>query len=154
MTDAVSSTEVFRTVTPHLTVQNAQAAIEFYQKAFGAQEQFRMMTPDGKAIMHCVIKIGNSLIFLNDEFPDWGSLSPKAFNGSAVTIHLQVEDADRWFEQAVSAGATVTMPLENMFWGDRYGKLVDPFGHHWSIATEVEQVSPEEMEKRVAAFAA
>lgn len=140
------------TVVPHLTVRNAEAAIEFYQAAFGAEEQFRMKNPDGEGLWYVELKIGNALVFLTDEYPEMGGMSPNTLGGSPVTLHLSVDDADVWFERAVKAGAAVTMPLENMFWGDRYGMVVDPFGHHWSIASSVESVSPEEMEHRAAAW--
>lgn len=140
---------------PHLVVKDTRAAIAFYQKAFGAIEQICMMTPDGAGVMYAEVKIGNFSLALNDEFPDWEVRSPLSLQGSPVTLHLQVEDADVWFERAIAAGATVSMPLENMFWGDRYGKLVDPFGHHWAIATQIEQLTPEEITQRAAtAFAA
>ncbi|MDM9379194.1 VOC family protein [Chlorogloeopsis sp. ULAP01] len=138
----------FRTITPHLTVREAKAAIEFYKAAFGAIEKYIMPSPEDDKIMHAELEIGNSEIYLNDEFPNCGSQSPIALNGSPITIHLQVDDADTWFARAVSAGATVIMPLEDMFWGDRYGKLVDPFGHHWSIASHIEEVPPEEIMQR------
>ncbi|MFQ4145051.1 VOC family protein [Chlorogloeopsis sp. ULAP02] len=141
----------FRTITPHLTVSETRAAIEFYKAAFGAIEKYILPSPEDNKIMHAELEIGNSMIYLNDEFPDFCIQSPTALNGSPVTIHLQVDDADTWFARAVSAGATVTMPLEDMFWGDRYGKLVDPFGHHWSIASRIEEVPPEEIMQRVAA---
>jgi PhnB protein len=127
-------TAQYHTVIPHLTVHDANAAIAFYQQAFGAKETYRMQAPDGSKLLHAELKIGDSYIFLNDEFPDTGCMSPIVLQGSSVTIHLSVDDADTWFEQAVKAGATVTMPLQDMFWGDRYGKLIDPFGHHWSIS--------------------
>ncbi|PSB06583.1 glyxoylase [filamentous cyanobacterium CCP1] len=136
MVDAVTtSSKGYHTVTPHLTVRGAEQAIEFYKNAFGAEELYRMPDPTGKGLWHVEIKIGDSYIFLNDEYPDVGSMSPNTLGGSSVTLHLDVEDVDAWFERAVRAGATVTMPVEDMFWGDRYGKLVDPFGHHWSIAS-------------------
>jgi PhnB protein len=138
--------EGFHTVTPHLICAGAAEAIEFYKKAFGAVELSRMPGPDGK-IMHASIRIGDSIIMLNEEMPQWESFGPKHFKGSPVRIHLYVENADAAFEQAVRAGAKVTMPLDDMFWGDRYGKLEDPFGHHWSIGTHVREVSPEEMQK-------
>src|SRR5712691_4662341 len=138
--------EGMHTVTPHLICAGAAEAIEFYKQAFGAVELSRMPGPDGK-IMHASIRIGDSVIMLNDEMPDWGSFGPKSLKGSPVTIHLYVENADAVFEQAVGAGAKVTMPLDDMFWGDRYGKLEDPFGHHWSVGTHVREVSPEEMQK-------
>jgi uncharacterized glyoxalase superfamily protein PhnB len=138
--------EGMRTVTPHLICAGAADAIEFYKKAFGAVELTRMPGSDGK-VMHASIRIGDSTIMLNDEFPEWGSFGAKHFKVSAVIIHLYVENADATFEQAVRAGAKVTMPLDDMFWGDRYGKLEDPFGHQWSIGTHVRDVSPEEMQK-------
>lgn len=132
------------TVTPHLVCDGAADAIEFYKKAFDAVETARMQTPDGK-IMHASVRIGDSTVMLVDEFPDYGSVGPKKLNGSPVTMHVYVPDVDRVFAQAVAAGATVRMPLENQFWGDRYGQVVDPFGHNWSIATHVKDMTPEEM---------
>jgi PhnB protein len=135
-------------VTPHLICAGAANAIEFYKKAFGAEEGGRIPAPNGK-LMHAMIRIGGSAVMLVDEMPEWGALGPKSLKGSPVTIHLYVEDADAVFERAVKAGAKVTMPLADQFWGDRYGKLEDPFGHHWSIATHVRDVSPEEMRKEM-----
>jgi uncharacterized glyoxalase superfamily protein PhnB len=135
-------------VIPHLTVAGCAAAIEFYKKAFGAEECSRALTPDGRAIMHASIKIGESVIFLNDEMMSKG---PKALGGTPVALHLYVGDADRWFQRAVDAGAQVVMPLADMFWGDRYGQLEDPFGHRWSIATHKEDVSDVEMRERAKA---
>lgn len=135
-----------RTVTPHLICADAAAAIEFYKKAFNAVEMGRMPGPEGKLI-HALIRIGDSPVMLVDEFPDWGSFGPKALKGSPVTIHLYVEDADAVVKCAVAAGAKVTMPLEDTFWGDRYGKLEDPFGHQWSVATHIRDVNPEEMRR-------
>jgi uncharacterized glyoxalase superfamily protein PhnB len=134
------------TVTPHLVCAGAADAIEFYKKAFGAVEMFRLPTPDGK-IMHASVRIGDSMVMLVDEMPDWNCLGPNARGGSSVTIHLQVENSDAVFEQAVKAGATAKMAVDDMFWGDRYGIVEDPFGHCWSIATHVRDVSPEEMVK-------
>lgn len=145
----------FHTVTPHLVVQDIEAAIEFYKNALGAQEQYRMLTPDGQSTTHAELKLGDSFIFLGGECPNMEIQSPVALNGSPVTLHLYVDDVDAWFNRAVSAGAKVTMPVQDMFWGDRYGKIVDPFGHHWSIATQIEKLSPEEINQRAAAaFAA
>jgi len=132
------------TVTPHLVCAGAADAIEFYKKAFHAVEVGRMTGPQGK-VMHAMVRIGDSAVMLADEFPEWGSLGPKSLKGSPVTIHLYVEDIDAFFTHAVGAGAKVTMPLQDMFWGDRYGRLEDPFGHHWSVATHVREVSREEM---------
>jgi PhnB protein len=138
--------EGMHTVTPHLICAGAADAIEFYRKAFGAVELSRMPGSDGK-LMHASIRIGDSVVMLNEENPDWGSFGPKHLKGSPVTIHLYVEDADAVFEQAVHVGAKVTMPLDDMFGGDRYGKLEDLFGHLWSIGTHVRDVSSAEMQK-------
>ena len=140
------------TVTPHLVCKDAAKAIEFYKKAFGAEERFRLNTPDGKKVLHAGLRIGDSAVMLADEFPDWGSVGPETLKGTPVVIHLYVEDADSVFDQAVQAGATVTMPLQDMFWGDRYGQLRDPFGHSWSVATHVRDVSIEEMEQAAKAM--
>ncbi len=140
------------TVTPHLVCRDAAKAIEFYKKAFGAEEQMKLTTPDGGKLLHACLRIGNSAVMLADEFPDWGSVGPEALKGTPVVIHLYVRDADSVFDQAVKAGATVKMPLEDMFWGDRYGQLQDPFGHIWSIATHVRDVSFEEMEQAAKAM--
>lgn len=145
--------EGMHTVTPHLVVQNAAGAIEFYRKAFGAKELSRHAGLDGKAIMHAEIQIGDSRVFLNDEFPEWGSRSPKSIGGTGVTIHLCVEDADAVFNQAVKAGAEVVMPLMDMFWGDRYGTVKDPSGHQWSIAHHIKDPTPEEIKKGMEAMA-
>lgn len=134
------------TVTPHLICAGAADAIEFYKKAFNAVEMGRIEGPQGKLI-HALIRIGDSAVMLVDEFPDWGSFEPKSLKGSPVTIHLYVEDVDAMVERAVGAGAKITMPLEDTFWGDRYCKLEDPFGHQWSVATHVRDVSPEEMQQ-------
>lgn len=136
------------TVTPHLVCAGAAEAIEFYKKAFSAEEMLRLPGPQGKLI-HACIQIGDSPVMLVDESPEWGSFGPKSLKGSPVTIHLQVENADAVFERAVGAGAKIRMPLENMFWGDRYGVLEDPFGHHWAVATHLRDVSPEEIQQAV-----
>ena len=138
--------EGMHTVTPHLVCAGAVDAIAFYKKAFGAVELTRTLSPDGN-VMHASIRIGDSVIMLNDEMPEWGTFGPKSLKGSPVTIHLYVENADAVFDQGVRAGAKVTMPLADMFWGDRYGKLEDPFGHQWSIGTHTRDVTPEEMQK-------
>jgi PhnB protein len=144
----------FHTVTPHLVVRGASEAIEFYKKAFGARELSRAPGPDGKSLMHAEIQIGDSHVFLNDEYPDMGSVSPLALKGTPVTIHLYVEDVDRVFQQAVQAGAKVAMPLADQFWGDRYGIVIDPYGHRWSLASHVKDMTPQEMQKAAAeAFA-
>ena len=129
------------TVTPHLVCENASEAISFYIKAFGAKELVRMPMPNGK-LMHACIEIGGSRIFLVDEMEEMSSLDPKRLGGSPVYIHLQVEDADAVASQAIAAGATSLLEVQEMFWGDRYGQVKDPFGHLWSIATHVKDVDP------------
>lgn len=131
-------------LTPHLVCANAAAAIDFYRQAFGAEEIMRLPMPDGK-LGHAMLRIGDSMLMLADEFPQWESHSPATLRGSPVTIHLAVPDVDATFEQAVAAGATARIAPADMFWGDRYGVLVDPFGHHWSVATLVRDVPVEEM---------
>jgi PhnB protein len=142
--------EGFHCVTPHLTVRDAPAMIEFYKRAFGAVENRRAPGPDGKTIMHAEIQIGDSKVFLNDEFPDMNALSPLSSNSTPVTLHLYVEDADKQFEQALGAGAEVVMPLDDAFWGDRYGIVKDPSGHQWSIGTHKEDLTPAQIEQRMA----
>jgi PhnB protein len=137
--------EGYHTVTPGLTVRDAAKAIDFYRRAFGAVEVFRMEAPGGK-IGHAELKIGDSMIMLADEFPG-GARSPQSLGGTTSTLHLYVQDVDAAFKQAVGAGAKADMPPADMFWGDRYGKLTDPFGHAWGLATHVKDVSPEEMKK-------
>ena len=139
--------EGYHTVTPYLVVENASAALDFYKKAFGAHEVVRMDAPGGK-IAHAEIKIGDSMIMLADEMPGTGARSPKALGGTGTGVMLYVPDADAVFKQATAAGAKVEMPIADQFWGDRYGKLTDPFGHSWSIATHKEDVAPEEMKRR------
>jgi len=141
--------EGFHTLTPHLVVKGAGKAIDFYKKAFSAEEIRRVPGPDGKSIMHAELKIGNSRLMLVDEFPEMNARGPESIGGSPVTIHMFVEDADAVFNQAVNAGAQVRMPLADMFWGDRYGVLADPFGHLWSVATHKEDLTPEEIGKRM-----
>ena len=133
-------------VTPHLICAGAAQAIEFYKKAFGAVEEARLPAANGK-LMHAMIRIGDSAVMLVDEMPEWGALGPKSLKGSPVTIHLYVADVDAFVAHAVGAGAKITMPLDDMFWGDRYCKLEDPFGHHWSVATHKRDVSPDEMQQ-------
>lgn len=132
-------------VTPHLVCAGAAEAIDFYKKAFGATEGGRLPGPGGK-LMHAMIRINGAAVMLVDEMPDWCSFGPKSLKGSPVTIHLYVEDVDAVFAQAVAAGAKVMMPLADMFWGDRYGKLEDPFGHYWSVASHQRDVSIAEMQ--------
>ena len=133
------------TLTPHLVVKGASKAIEFYKKAFGAQEVGRLNAPDGKAVMHANLKIGDSHVFLVDEFPEMDCRGPQSIGATPVTIHMYVEDADVAFGKAVAAGALVKMPLADMFWGDRYGVLTDPFGHSWSIATHKKDLTPDQI---------
>jgi PhnB protein len=140
--------EGLHTITPHLVVKGAAQAIDFYKKAFGAVERARMPGPNG-TIMHASIKIGDSSLFLNDEMPGMeGGTSPMTVGGTSVALALYVPDCDKVFNQAVSAGAKVTMPLADQFWGDRYGQVKDPYGHLWSIATHMEDLTPQEMEER------
>jgi PhnB protein len=134
----------YHTVTPHLVVFDAKAALAFYERAFGAVEIHRMPMPDGR-IMHAAIKIGDSHLMLCDEFREYCSMAPTSLGGSPVSIHLYVENVDEMFEKAVLAGATITMPPQEMFWGDRYGKLTDPYGHQWSLATHTRDLTPEEI---------
>lgn len=132
-------------VTPHLVVAGAAKAIDWYKRAFGAVEEMRMPDPAGR-VMHACIRIGGAAIFLVDEMPEWGSVGPQELRSSPVTIHLMVENVDAVFDMAVKAGATVTMPVSDQFWGDRYGVLRDPFGHSWSVATHIRDVTPAEMQ--------
>jgi PhnB protein len=136
----------YHTLTPYMTVSDAARAIEFYKQAFGAVERGVMKGPDGK-IMHAELKIGDSIVMLADEFPEFGSLSPKTSGGAGMGLHIYVDGVDAAFDRAVKAGATVEMPVMDMFWGDRYGKLQDPFGHKWSIATHKADLSADEMKR-------
>jgi uncharacterized glyoxalase superfamily protein PhnB len=135
-------------VTAALVVRDGKKAIEFYKTAFGAKLLSVMNGPDGQSVMHAELKIGDTKIYLGDESPDMGARSPQALGGSPVSLNIYTEDCDAMFKKAIAAGGTVKMPLDNMFWGDRYGKITDPFGHEWGIATHVEDVSEAEMEKR------
>ncbi len=142
----------FHTVTPHMVVRGAAEAIEFYKKAFGAEELSRSAMPDGM-LMHAEIKIGNSVIMLVDDMPmmqRW--VSPERLKGTTIGLAIYTEDADALFQRAVDAGAAVSMPLMDAFWGDRYGKLTDPFGHEWEICTHLEDLTPEEIGQRAQAF--
>lgn len=138
-------------VTPYLSVNDAAAAIEFYKTGFGATELMRLPGPDGK-IGHAEVKIGNAIVMLADEAPNVGHLSPTTLGGSTVKLHMYVEDVDAFFETAVAAGGKVLMPPADQFYGDRSGRLEDPFGHVWLVSTHVEDVSPEEMQKRMEAY--
>ena len=140
----------YHSVTPYLVVDDAAAAIRFYEQALGAKEKFRL--PMGDRIGHAEMLIGDSHIMLADEFPEMGHLGPKSRGGTTVSLMVYVEDVDKAFSQALDAGATEVKPLENQFWGDRMGTLTDPFGHMWSLASTVEEVSPEEMQRRMAEF--
>lgn len=140
----------YHTATPYLILSDAASAIDFYKRAFGATEIFRMAIPGGK-IGHAEIKIGDSILMLADEMPSATNRSPQSLGGSAVGIFLYVDKVDTVFDTAVKAGAKIEQPLADMFWGDRYGKLSDPFGHQWALATHIEDVAPEEMEKRMRA---
>jgi PhnB protein len=138
--------EGYHTVTPYLTCKSSAAAIDFYKSVFGAKEIMRMVGPDGK-IGHAELKIGDSHIFLADEFPGM-NVAPTPGVKNACGLFVYLENVDDTFKRAVAAGATVDMPLANQFWGDRYGKLTDPFGHNWGLSQHVEDVAPDEMERR------
>jgi len=138
----------YHSVTPHLTVRGAAEAIDFYKRAFGARERGRMPGPDGKTIMHAEVQIGDSIVFLADEFPDMGCRAPQTLGGTTGTLHIYVKDVDRAFQRAVAAGAEVRMPVTDMFWGDRYAKVADPFGHEWGLGTHKEDLSAREIGRR------
>jgi uncharacterized glyoxalase superfamily protein PhnB len=138
-------------LTAHLCVREAVKAIDWYQKAFGAKLLGVFKTPDGK-VMHAALQFGDSKLLLADEFPGMGTPAPQTVGGSPVVINFYSDDVDNIFNQAVAAGAKVTMPLADQFWGDRYGQLVDPFGHHWALGKHVETVAPDEMERRANAI--
>ncbi len=138
----------YHTVTPYIIVDGAAAALDFYKKAFGAEELDRHLGPGGK-IMHAEMKIGDSRLMLADEFPEMGALSPKTLKGTPFGLCLYVKDSDALFNRAVGAGAKVERPIQNQFYGDRSGTVIDPFGHKWTISTHVEDVSPAEMKKRM-----
>jgi PhnB protein len=153
MSDKVSKVlEDFHTITPHLTVRGVDQAVKFYEKAFGAAELYRNVAPDGKSIMHVELLLGDSRFFLHDEFPDHGQLSPLGGQATGVVLHLYVEDVDALYQQSVEAGVTVLMPLQDCFWGDRYAIVVDPFGHRWSMATRLEDLSPKQIKQRASEF--
>jgi PhnB protein len=152
MADKVKAVpEGAQTITAHLSIRGAAQAIEFYQQAFGAQLMFVHKMPDGK-VMHASLRIGNSTLMLADEFPGMSTPSPATLGGSPVVLNVLVEDVDALWNRAVAAGAKVTMPLANQFWGDRYGHVVDPFGHTWALLSHVEDVPREEMERRANAI--
>ena len=145
--------EGFHTVSPHLVVRDAAKAIDFYKQAFGAEVTALQTMPDGGLVMHCTLKIGNSMVMLCDEMPmmdRW--VSPQKLGGTSVCLHIYAEDADKVYEKAVAAGATPTMPIMDTFWGARYGKVADPFGHEWSIGHQIKEMTPEEVEQGAAEF--
>jgi PhnB protein len=137
----------YHTLTPTLAVENAAEAIDFYTRAFGGRERARMLSPDGR-IAHAEVEIGDSIFMLSDPFPGMSSKPPKELGGTSGGIMVYVEDVDAFAQRAVEAGAEITMPIEDQFWGDRFGQLTDPFGHRWAVATHVEDVPEEEMAKR------
>jgi PhnB protein len=140
----------FHTLTPYLAVRGAAAAIDWYKKAFGAEERYRMPMPDGK-LGHAEIKVGDSVVMLGDEVPQMGCPSPQTLNGSPVSLFMYTTDVDASFQRAVAAGATVQMPPTDMFWGDRFAKIQDPFGHLWAMATHKEDLTDEQIKQRAAA---
>ena len=139
-----------RTVAPYLAVAGGAAALDFYRRAFGAEELFRFAMPDGR-LGHAEIRIGDSIVMLSDEFPEFGVKSPRTLGGTPVTIHLYVEDVDAFFRRALAAGAEERRPVMDQFWGDRSGQLADPFGHVWWVATHTEDVPPEQFPERMKA---
>lgn len=144
--------EVQPSVSPMLTVSDGAAAIDFYVKAFDAEELGRVPGPDGKKLYHAALRINGAMVMLNDDFPemtDGKAMTPEALGGTPVTIHLTVADVDTKFQKAIDAGATVVMPLEDAFWGDRYGELRDPFGHKWSMGQPIREVSDEEIQQAI-----
>ena len=147
MSDVKKIPEGMNTVTPHLICKGAAEAIEFYKKAFDAVDLGRVSDGKDGKLIHALISIGDSKVMLVDEFHEWGFYGPTSLNGSPITIHLYVDDVDTVVNRAVQCGAKVTMQVQDMFWGDRYGKIEDPFGHLWSVATHIRDVTPEEMEK-------
>jgi uncharacterized glyoxalase superfamily protein PhnB len=142
----------YQTLTPYLVCKNAGDAIAFYSKVLGASEMFRMPGPDGR-IMHAEMKVGSSILMLSDENPERGALSPQTIGGTPVSIFIYTDDVDALFSRAVAAGATALAPPADMFWGDRFAQIADPYGHSWALATHKEDISPEEMQKRMAAMA-
>lgn len=144
----------FNSISAYLIVKDAVEAMEFYATAFGGETITRMPGPDGKGTLHAEMRIGNSVLMLSDENPDWGTKSPLTMGGTTVHLHLYVEDADAVFNQAVAAGCQVTQPITDVFWGDRYARVTDPYGHAWSIATHTEDLTPEELDERSKKFLA
>ncbi len=144
--------EGFNTVSVCLVVPDAQEALRFYARAFGAETILRMPGPDGKGTMHAEMRIGDSTVMLTDENPQWNLKSPKTLGGSPVSLHLYVADVDAWFQRAVEAGCEVAFPLHDAFWGDRYAKVRDPYGHEWGLATHKEDLTPEQIAQRGRTF--
>ena len=138
----------FHTVTPHLIVKGAAKALDFYREAFGAEELFRNVVEGTDVVMHARMRIGDSFLLVNDEFPEHGVTGPSAAAPSPVTIHIYVDDVDAIYQRAVDAGVKVLMPLGDQFWGDRYAMLQDPFGHRWSVASQKEELTPEQIRDR------
>jgi len=139
-------------ITPHLIVKEAARAIEFYAKALGAVELYRVQAPDGQRVWFCELLLGDSRFFLVDEFPEQHAFSPSTLGGTPVVLHVYVPDVDAAWARAVSAGMSIEMPLANFFWGDRYGSLRDPFGHHWGLASRIEDLTPQEIQRRAIEF--
>jgi PhnB protein len=142
--------EGFNTLSSYLIVKNADDAIDFYQRAFGAELGARLAGPDGKSTMHAEMRIGNSMFMLTEENPQWGMKAPESLGGTPVSLHIYVDDCDKLWDRAIQAGGKEKAPLMDAFWGDRYGKLTDPFGHEWGIATHKEDLTEEEIGKRAA----
>ena len=141
--------EGYRTLTPYLTIKDAAKAIEWYRKAFGAEELSRVpMSEDDPRLVHAEVRIGDSILMMSEEFPEWGGKGPEALGGSPVSILIYVEDVEAAWKRAVEAGATIKMPLADQFWGDRFGAIEDPFGHKWSLAQHMEDLSSEEIGRR------
>ena len=136
----------FTSITPHLIIKDCAEAIGFYKNAFSAEEIYQSKMPDGR-VMHGMLRIGNSIVMVADEFPEMGAVGPNTLGGTSIALHIYTEDADKLFQQATKAGATPIMPLSDMFWGDRYGQVQDPYGHRWAIATHTRDVSSEEMQE-------
>jgi len=142
----------FHTVTPELAIRNGAETIEFYKRAFGAEERMRVPGPDGKSVMHAELKIGDSIVMVSEEQPGFGCRAPASAGGPTSALYLYVPDVDAAFKRAVNAGARVTMPVTDMFWGDRFGQVEDPSGHRWGLATHTEDVPPDEMARRQREF--
>lgn len=151
MAEANHVQEGYHSVTPYLIVRGAAAAMEFYRNVFGATELLRLAGPEGK-IGHAEFQIGDSRVMIADEFPEMGARAPETVGGSPVILHVYVDDVDAVFQRAAAAGARIDRPVQDQFYGDRMGSFTDPFGHAWSVATHVEDVSPEEIERRAAAM--